>query len=82
MPTMVFLLATCRIMNRIRYPSSKDMAAIEQLLPFFRASGKVAEAADALEKAALVTEAPERRAAFCLFPRRLAEKNGQDRRRQ
>ncbi|HEX4620798.1 MAG TPA: flagellar hook-length control protein FliK, partial [Myxococcaceae bacterium] len=42
----------------------RDMVAIEELLPYFRASGRSAELADALEKAAAVTEAPERRAAF------------------
>ncbi|MBX5480766.1 MAG: tetratricopeptide repeat protein [Myxococcaceae bacterium] len=42
----------------------KDLAAIEELLPYFRAAGKTAELADALEKAALVIESPERRAAL------------------
>lgn len=41
-----------------------DMAAIEELLPFFRATGKAPELAEALEKAAQVTEEPSRRAVY------------------
>ncbi|MHB8877643.1 MAG: tetratricopeptide repeat protein, partial [Myxococcaceae bacterium] len=41
-----------------------DMVAIEELIPYFRASGKAAELADACEKAAAVAEEPARRAAF------------------
>lgn len=41
-----------------------DLVAIDELLPYFRASGKAAELADACEKAAAVVEEPARRAAL------------------
>ncbi|MFZ5471849.1 MAG: flagellar hook-length control protein FliK [Myxococcota bacterium] len=44
--------------------NERDMVAIDELLPYFRASGKAAELADACEKAAAVVEDPARRAAF------------------
>jgi tetratricopeptide (TPR) repeat protein len=40
----------------------QDVAALDELLPYFRASGKAAELADACEKAAAVVEEPARRA--------------------
>jgi len=42
----------------------RDMAALEELLPYFRGAGRAAELADACEKAAAVTDDPVRRAAF------------------
>ena len=42
----------------------QDAAALDELLPYFRASGKAAELADACEKAAAVLEEPTRRAAL------------------
>lgn len=41
-----------------------DLAALDELLPFFRANGKAVELADACEKAAAVIEEPARRAAL------------------
>ena len=41
-----------------------DLVALEELIPYFRASGKAAELADACEKAAAVAEEPPRRAAL------------------
>ncbi|MGQ0508935.1 MAG: flagellar hook-length control protein FliK [Myxococcaceae bacterium] len=43
---------------------ARDMVALEELIPFFRAAGRVADLAEACEKAAVVTEAPAKRAAF------------------
>jgi tetratricopeptide (TPR) repeat protein len=40
----------------------QDTVALDELLPYFRASGRAAELADACEKAAAVIEAPARRA--------------------
>ncbi|MBF5042480.1 flagellar hook-length control protein FliK [Aggregicoccus sp. 17bor-14] len=40
----------------------KDAAALEELIPYFRASGRADALADALEKAAQVTADPQRRA--------------------
>lgn len=42
----------------------QDTVALDELLPYFRASGKAAELADACEKAAAVLEEPARRAAL------------------
>ncbi len=42
----------------------QDVLALDELLPYFRASGKAAELADACEKAAAVLEEPARRAAL------------------
>ena len=42
----------------------QDTLALDELLPYFRASGKAAELADACEKAAAVLEEPARRAAL------------------
>ncbi|MFZ5443840.1 MAG: tetratricopeptide repeat protein [Myxococcota bacterium] len=42
----------------------QDSAALDELLPYFRASGKAAELADACEKAAAVLEEPTRRASL------------------
>ncbi len=42
----------------------RDMVALEELLPYFRATGRSAELADACQKAAAATEEPTRRAAF------------------
>jgi len=42
----------------------RDVAALEELIPYFRAGGRAAELADACEKAAAVTEDPVRRAGF------------------
>lgn len=42
----------------------QDLIALDELLPYFRASGKAAELADACEKAAAVLEEPARRAAL------------------
>jgi tetratricopeptide (TPR) repeat protein len=42
----------------------RDLVALDELLPYFRAAGRTAELADALEKAAAVVEAPARRAAL------------------
>jgi tetratricopeptide (TPR) repeat protein len=42
----------------------QDAAALDELLPYFRASGRAAELADACEKAAAVMEEPTRRAAL------------------
>ncbi len=42
----------------------RDMAALEELIPFFRASGRMADLAEGCEKAAAITEAPVKRAAF------------------
>lgn len=42
----------------------QDTVALDELLPYFRASGKAAELADACEKAAAVMEEPARRAAL------------------
>ncbi|MFT3710585.1 MAG: flagellar hook-length control protein FliK [Archangium sp.] len=42
----------------------QDAIALDELLPYFRASGKAAELADACEKAAAVLEEPTRRAAL------------------
>jgi tetratricopeptide (TPR) repeat protein len=42
----------------------RDMAALEELIPYYRAAGRAAELADACEKAAAVTDDPVRRAAF------------------
>lgn len=41
-----------------------DVLAIEELLPYFRATGKAAELADALEKAAAIAQEPTRRASY------------------
>ncbi|MBL9037036.1 MAG: flagellar hook-length control protein FliK, partial [Archangium sp.] len=41
-----------------------DQAALDELLPYFRAAGKVAELADACEKSAAVIDEPARRAAL------------------
>lgn len=43
---------------------AQDTVALDELLPYFRASGKSAELADACEKAAAVVEEPSRRAAL------------------
>ncbi|MBL8911334.1 MAG: tetratricopeptide repeat protein, partial [Archangium sp.] len=42
----------------------QDAIALDELLPYFRASGKAAELADACEKAAAVLDEPTRRAAL------------------
>ncbi len=42
----------------------QDTVALDELLPYFRASGKAPELADACEKAAAVMEEPSRRAAL------------------
>ncbi|HYX90050.1 MAG TPA: tetratricopeptide repeat protein, partial [Myxococcaceae bacterium] len=42
----------------------RDLQAIDELLPYFRAAGKTAELADALEKAAAVVTESSRRAAM------------------
>ena len=42
----------------------QDRLALDELLPYFRASGKAAELADACEKAAAVIDEPVRRAAL------------------
>lgn len=42
----------------------QDQLALDELLPYFRASGKAAELADACEKAAAVVDEPTRRAAL------------------
>lgn len=42
----------------------QDKLALDELLPYFRASGKAAELADACEKAAAMVEEPARRAAL------------------
>ncbi|MFO0597953.1 MAG: flagellar hook-length control protein FliK [Myxococcaceae bacterium] len=42
----------------------QDKVALDELLPYFRASGKAAELADACEKAAAVIDEPTRRAAL------------------
>lgn len=42
----------------------KDLVALEELVPYFRASGRVPELAAALEKAAAIADEPVRRAAF------------------
>ncbi len=42
----------------------QDSLALDELLPYFRASGKAAELADACEKAAAVVDEPSRRAAL------------------
>ncbi|MCC6334970.1 MAG: flagellar hook-length control protein FliK, partial [Myxococcales bacterium] len=42
----------------------QDTVALDELLPYFRASGKAPELADACEKAAAVVEDPTRRAAL------------------
>lgn len=42
----------------------QDSAALDELLPYFRASGKAPELADACEKAAAVIEDPSKRAAL------------------
>lgn len=43
---------------------AQDQLALDELLPYFRASGKAAELADACEKAAAVVDEPTRRAAL------------------
>ena len=48
---------------RSRWTRGTPMA-LEELIPYFRATGRAAELAEALEKAALVTEEPRRRAAL------------------
>lgn len=42
----------------------RDATALEELLPYFRTTGRAAPLADALEKSAAVTSSPERRAAL------------------
>lgn len=42
----------------------RDVAALDELIPYFRATGRTAELAEALEKAAAVHEEPARRAAL------------------
>jgi len=61
-----------------------DLAALDELLPYYRASGKAAELADAAEKAASVLEDPHRRAALWaeageLYRGRLAQPEKADR---
>jgi tetratricopeptide (TPR) repeat protein len=42
----------------------RDLVALDELIPYFRATGRAAELAEALEKAAAVHEEPARRAAL------------------
>jgi tetratricopeptide (TPR) repeat protein len=61
-----------------------DLTALDELLPYYRASGKAAELADAAEKAASVLEDPHRRAALWaeageLYRGRLAQPDKADR---